>query len=190
MISELSILEPIKESTWDNKVINVPTGWRGCEKYLLPIIKKFNIEQNKVLEFGVDSGYSLFVLSQLFKKAIGVDSFTGDAHINHEQGDNFFIDVKNRLNYSNIELIRSDYRDFIKQNDETYDLIHIDIVHHYKETLECAQWSINHSKVVILHDIVSFHDVYRVCRDLSDNKNIFFNSSIQKYHGLGVLYRP
>lgn len=184
-----SILEKIIEEPWKGDILDVPTAWAGCENYIIPLIKRFNIKTNKVLEFGVDSGYSLYILSQIFEKAKGVDSFTGDIHIGHEQGDEFYNNVKQRLNYKNIELVRSDFREFIKKDEEIYDLIHIDIVHTYRETFECAQWSLEHSKVVILHDTRSYQEVYSVCCDLSDNVNVFFNTSLDNYYGLGVLYR-
>lgn len=177
----------IKEQ-WQGKVLDVGTAWAGLENYIPGIIKAFNIKQNHALEFGVDKGYSSYIISQMFEKFTGVDAFIGDSHINHAQGDEFYNSVLEKFKDTNIELVRADYRDFIKTDNKKYDLIHIDIVHLYNETYECAEWSINHSDVVILHDTESFPDVKRVCEDLSNKYNVNFYN-ITDHFGLGILYR-
>ena len=95
-------------------------------------------------------------------------------------------DYEHQIKYNEI----AERTDFIKNNNNRYDLIHIDIVHFYKETFECAELSINHSKVVILHDTVSFREVYQVCEDIERKHKVYFNRTINSCHGLGVLYNP
>jgi len=182
-------LEPFNQQEWKGTLLNVPTGWKGLETFMVPIMERYNVKKDLALEFGVDSGYSCHVLSQLFNKVIGVDTFQGDIHIGHSQGDEFFKQTKERLNSPNIELIRANYKDYIKSDNRNYDLIHIDIVHLYNETYECADWSVKRSNLVVLHDTNSFPDVNRVCIDISKKYNLEYNSSITKYHGLGILYR-
>ena len=167
---------------------NVSTAWKGLEDYIFPIIKHFNIQPNIALEFGVDHGYSTDILSQAFAKVVGVDSFVGDAHINHAQGDKFYNTVKNSFANTNVEIIRSLSDDFIKDNNNRYDLIHIDIVHEYIPTFNCADWAIQHSDVVILHDTESFPEIKKVCQDISTKHNVGFYN-ITEHFGLGVLYR-
>jgi len=178
----------ITKEQWQGKILDVGTAWAGLENYMPNIMKTFNIKPGHGLEFGVDKGYSSYILSQLFEKFTGVDAFMGDSHINHAQGDEFYNDVLEKFKDTNIDLVRADFRDFIKNNENRYDLIHIDIVHFYNETYECAEWSIQHSDVVILHDTESFPDVKRVCEDLSKKYNVNF-TNITEHFGLGILHK-
>jgi hypothetical protein len=173
---------------WEGELLSVPTGWNGLEDYIKPIMTKLNINPELALEFGIDSGYSLKVFSQLFNNTVGVDMFVGDAHIGHSQGDEFYEDVLKRFTNNKVEIIKADFRDFIKQDNRKYDLIHIDIVHYYDETFQCADWSIQHSDVVILHDTCSFPEINRVCLDISKKHKVNYYN-IGECHGLGVLYR-
>lgn len=178
----------IDPCSWPYKLSDYVSAWKGLENYVLPIIKNFNIKTDLMLEFGVDYGYSTDVFSKVFKKVIGVDSFVGDPWLGHDQGDVFYNNIKEQFKDSNIELCRTDYKSFIKDNDNKYDLIHIDIVHTYNETYECAEWAIMHSNVVLLHDTYSFPEMHKVCRDLSlKYKWGFIN--IEECHGLGILYK-
>lgn len=173
---------------WPYKLSDYISAWKGLENYILPIINNFGIKTDTMLEFGVDYGYSTDVFSKVFKKVIGVDSFISDPCLGHDQGDIFYNNIKEQFKGSNIELCRSSYQDFIKDNNNRYDLIHMDIIHTYKETYECAEWAIMHSNVVLLHDTYSFPEIHRVCRDLSlKHKWGFIN--IKECHGLGVLYK-
>jgi len=164
------------------------SAWQGLERYIPDIITKLKIKTTTALEFGVDHGYSSEALSNLFDKVVGVDSFIGDAHIIHEQGEEFYNTVKNSFNDTNVEIIKSSFEDFIESNNKKYDLIHIDIVHEYEPTYKCADWSIQHSDVVILHDTISFPEINRVCQDISKHHNVNY-INILPHHGLGVLYR-
>ena len=179
----------INKEKWTlNKRDSVSSAWKGLEDYINPIIDCFNIQPNKALEFGVDLGYSADIFSQVFNKVIGVDSFTGDAHIIHQQGDSFYQDVKNSFAGTNVEIVRSSFENFIENNNDHYDLIHIDIVHEYTPTFNCADWAIQHSNVVILHDTMSFPEIYKVCEDISYTHNAEFYN-ITEHFGLGILYK-
>jgi hypothetical protein len=179
----------INKEQWQfTKRDNISTAWKGLEDYIFPIIKHFNIKQNITLEFGVDHGYSTDILSQAFDKVVGVDSFVGDVHINHAQGDGFCNTVKNSFAGTNVEIVRSSFEDFIKNNTNRYDLIHIDIVHEYEPTFNCTDWAIQHSDVVILHDTESFPEIKKVCQDISAKHHVGFYN-ITEHFGLGVLYK-
>ena len=177
-----------KKEKWDGNLLQVPSGWRGLEEFMKSIIHNLNINPELALEFGVDSGYSLKVLSQLFNKTIGVDPFIGDKHIGHSQGDEFYKNVLKKFEEDKVEIVRKDFKTFANNNNNKYDLIHIDIVHFYNETFECADWSAQHSNVVLLHDTMTFPEMARVCRDISaKHKFEFYN--IPYHNGLGVLYK-
>ena len=180
-------IEPVN---WNKPLLtDISSAWKGLENYIEPILSKFNIKREKALEFGVDHGFSAFVLSQLFDKVVGVDSFAGDDHIIHKQGETFYQTVKQRFNQTNVDIIQSSYQDFIASNNDTkWNLIHIDIVHYYDPTFECADWSVQHSDVVILHDTESFTEIKRVCIDIAKKHNLEF-CNLPNHFGLGILYR-
>lgn len=178
----------IQKNVWPYSIEDRISAWKGLENYILPIINEFNIQPNLMLEFGVDYGYSTKLFSKVFKKVIGVDTFLSDVYTNHEQGDNFYYEVKNFIKNSNIDLYRMNYKSFIKNNNDFYDLIHVDIIHTYPETYECTEWAINHSNVVILHGTISHPDINKVCEDLRLQYNLNYYN-IPEHYGLGILFR-
>ena len=167
------------------KIVNVVSAWGDIPTIIKDIIVTFNINPQTALEFGVEYGYSTSALANYFTKVIGVDTFKGDIHSYVKQ--NHHKMTENKLeNYKNIQLIQSSYQDYIKTNNSIYDLIHIDIVHTYNETYECGEWAVNHSKVVIFHDTISFDEVKKVCYDLSTKYGLEFYNYPDS-HGLGIL---
>jgi predicted O-methyltransferase YrrM len=168
-------------------VTNKPSAWGDIPTVLKDIIKRFNINPNKALEFGVQYGYSTSALANYFEEVIGIDTFIGDIHAGVEN--NFFEETKRDLNeFSNIELIESTYQDFILNRKEQYDLIHVDIIHTYEDTFACGEWAVNNSNVVIFHDTESFPSVKQACIDLSLKYNLTFYN-YQPSHGLGILIK-
>ena len=163
------------------------SAWGDIPTIIKDIINRFNIKTEKALEFGTEWGYSTTAFANYFDKVVGVDIFTGDIHAGFV-GDHYEETSNNLSSWSNIELIKSDYRDYIKDNDERFDMIHIDIVHTYNETFECGEWAINHSDIVVFHDTISFPDIKRVCEDLARLYNLEFYNYPHS-HGLGILVR-
>ena len=117
-----------------------------------------------------------------------MDLFEGDSHIIHEQGEEFYNTVKKSFEGSNVDIIKSSFEDFILNDDKNYDLIHIDIVHLYEPTRKCAEWAVQHSNVVMLHDTISFPEIHQVCVDVSAAHNLKFYN-IPEHHGLGILVK-
>jgi hypothetical protein len=170
------------------KIIKVNSAWKGLEKIISPIMKDFNVENNKALEFGVDYGFSTSVWANHFKSVIGVDTFQGDRHAG-KRNEDFLEIVKNNLkDYDNITLVKSCFEEFIKDNNEQYDLIHIDIIHDYKPTFDCGEWAVQHAKVVVFHDTISFPCIKDVCLDLASKYNLSFYN-YEKCFGLGILVK-
>lgn len=179
----------IPKISWPYPVLDVHSAWKGLENYLISICYMFNLKFERAVDFGVDFGYSTHILSSLFGEVIGVDSFVGDYHLNREQGDVFFEEVSSRFRGSNVTLVRSDFRDFIKDNEgEFFDLIHVDIVHFYEDTFECVDWAVRHARVVLVHDTVFHQEMFDVCRDVSEKYGLGF-LNIPHHYGLGVLFK-
>ncbi len=174
------------------RVLDVPSAWSGLEKIISAIINDFRVKTDLAIEFGVDYGYSLSVLSNLFKKVVGVDTFKGDDHSGSRNSEEHFNAVKkNFKDYDNVVLIKDYYQNFIKndhspENKEKIDLIHIDIVHTFKDTYRLGLWSIENCPVVIFHDTESFPDVSKALNKIkAENKINYYNYPF--FNGLGIL---
>lgn len=160
-------------------------AWVGLEKIILDIIEFSKIKREKALEFGVEFGYSTAVLANYFKQVKGVDIFTGDPHAGHF-GDIYEMTKSNLDDFNNIELIKSDYRDYISSDNGRYDLIHVDIIHTYEDTYTCGLWSAEHSQCTIFHDTQSFPDVKKAVADIAKRTNRKFYN-YRKCNGLGIV---
>jgi len=167
------------------KILEVVTAWAGLELIIEDIMERFNIRQDSCIEFGVEFGYSSVVFSNYFKKVIGVDIFIGDEHTDF-RGDHYEKTKALLAGYNNIELIKSDYRDWIKKDSRHYDFSHVDIVHNYKETYECGLWAAEHITCTIFHDTESFPEVRRAVIDIAKatNKKVY---NYPFHNGLGIV---
>ena len=177
----------VEEESWNYPLLEISSAWQGIERIMKPLIKEFNIKNNLGLEFGVEYGYSTAILSSLFNKVIGVDTFTGDAHSSFK--DNHKKQTEENLKeYTNIELIESTWEQWAMSvpKNSRYDLIHIDIVHDYDSTFNAGEWAVEHSDVVIFHDTISFSDVNKAVSDLSE-KYEYYYYNYPLYNGLGIL---
>jgi autotransporter strand-loop-strand O-heptosyltransferase len=169
------------------KLAEQPMGsaWGNIPTILKDIIERFNIDTTRALEFGVEYGYSTSAISAYFDEVIGVDIFTGDIHSGLKN--EHLMETLGYLEpFKNISLIKSDYKDFIRNNNEIYGLTHIDIIHDFEHTYECGEWAVQHSRVTIFHDTESFSEVKRACQELANNFDLEFYNYKESY-GLGIL---
>jgi hypothetical protein len=180
----LTTYEPLKR-TMPEKMIRVTSAWKGLESVIEDILDRFEVGRVRCIEFGVEFGFSTVVFSNYFSIVKGIDIFTGDEHT-HYKGDHYE-ETRNSLSgFGNIELFKSDYRDWIKEDDLHYDFAHVDIVHNYHETYECGLWAAKHSKCCIFHDTESFISVRRAVFDIAkDTGKKAYNYPF--HHGLGII---
>jgi hypothetical protein len=180
----LTTYEPI-EKTIPEKMIQVTSAWKGLELIIEDILNRFEVGRDSCIEFGVEFGFSTVVFSNYFAVVKGIDTFIGDENTSHK-GDHYN-ETKNFLSkFENIELFKSDYRDWIKEDNLQYDFSHVDIVHSYKETYECGLWAVKHSKCCIFHDTESFASVRRAVFDIA--KKTGKKAYNYPYHnGLGII---
>jgi hypothetical protein len=167
------------------RVLKVVSAWEGIPNILSDLIERFQIKTDRCLEFGVEFGFSTVALSSYFDSVIGVDTFQGDRHTVNKK--NIYEETVSRLSpYTNIELVRSDYRDFIQSEHRFFSLIHVDIVHTFADTLACGMWSANHSRCTIFHDTQSFPQVKQAVVEIARaTGKKFYNFKESK--GLGIL---
>ena len=179
---------PTGEQSGVLQVFSCPSAWHGIERYMPDIIADFNIKRNSALEFGVDKGYSTTVLSNFFRSVTGVDTFEGDVHAGKGENNLFEITRNNLSIFTNITILKDNFYNFISQHDSRYNLIHIDIVHEYEPTFDCAEWAVQHGDIVLLHDTESFPEIKRVCSDIACKHNLRFYN-FKKHFGLGILIK-
>lgn len=167
------------------KMIPVVTAWAGLEEIIEDILDRFNIGRDACIEFGVEFGYSSVVFSNYFKDVVGVDIFIGDEHTDFK-GDHFEETKKRLSSFSNIQLHKSDYKDWIKEDTRQYNFSHVDIVHNYAETFECGLWAARHSECTIFHDTESFPEVRRAVIDIAKaaGKKVY---NYPHCNGLGII---
>ena len=165
--------------------LQVVSAWAGIPNILSDLIERFQIKTDRCLEFGVEFGFSTVALSSYFDSVIGVDTFQGDRHTVNKK--NIYEETVSRLSpYTNIELVRGDYRDFIQNEHRSFSLIHVDIVHTFADTLACGMWSANHSRCTIFHDTQSFPQVKQAVVEIARaTGKKFYN--FKEYKGLGIL---
>jgi len=183
----LSDIQPYKPQNFQKpaNILEIPSAWKGLESIIEDIINQFNLERKNCIEFGVEFGYSAVTFSNFFEKVIGVDTFEGDQHTTNKE--EHYEETKKRLAcYNNIELFKSDYRDWIKTDTQHYNLAHVDIVHNYKETYECGLWAAEHSDCTIFHDTESFAEVRKAVKDIAkaSGQKLY---NYPNHHGLGIL---
>lgn len=166
-------------------MLEIVSAWKGLELIVEDIIDQFELKRDRCIEFGVEFGYSSVVFSNYFKAVTGVDTFEGDIHtVNKNE---HFEETSRRLApYTNIKLIKSDYKDWIAADNQRYNLAHVDIVHNYNETFECGLWAAQHSDCTIFHDTESFPEVRRAVKDLA-KKTGHKLYNYPQHHGLGIL---
>jgi hypothetical protein len=133
----------------------------------------------------VEFGYSTAALSCFFDEVTGVDRFTGDKHTVNQK--DIFAETSARLSeFKNVRLVRSDYRNWICQDKGEYDLIHVDIVHTYRDTFTCGLWSARHAPCVLFHDTVSFPSVRKAVAAVARSTGRRFYN-FEESNGLGIV---
>jgi hypothetical protein len=168
-----------------SRKLEICSAWMGIENILSELIERFHVNTDVCLEFGVEYGFSTVALSSYFDRIIGVDTFRGDKHTGNIR--NIYEETVSQLSeYQNIELVRSDYRDFIQKERGRFGLIHVDIVHTFADTFACGLWSAQHSQCTIFHDTESFPQVKRAVKEIARvTGKRFFN--FKECNGLGIL---
>lgn len=167
------------------RVLQVSSSWRGIENVLEEIMERFHVSGHRCLEFGVEYGFSTAALSSFFESTIGVDTFQGDIHTNNIK-DICAETVQNLSAFPDIQLVKSTYQDYIRGNNETFDLIHVDIIHTYVDTFACGLWSAQHSACTLFHDTESFPYVKQAVADIARaTGKQFYN--LEDFYGFGIV---
>jgi len=165
----------------------VPSAWVGLEKIIRPMLADFDIKPNKAIEFGVDWGYSMSALAQVFQEVIGVDHFQGDDSTGHVP-DHAKV-TRWMSQWPNAKIIVEPFEQFFANSSnigEKWDFCHIDLSNSYEEVFACGNEAIKRCDCVIFHDTEAFADVKRACLDLADQADMNLYNYPHNY-GLGIL---
>lgn len=171
-----------------NNPIQATSAWVGLEKIIRPIVVDFGLKTKNALEIGVDYGYSLSALSNIFDSVVGVDNFLGDVHAGHRNEYQYDLVIKNFSGVRNVQIIKSSYQEYFDAlcDDQKFDMIHIDIIHTYEDTYDCGMKALGHANCILFHDTESFPSVKKACEDISSKSGYsFYNYPF--CHGLGIL---
>lgn len=180
----IPVYKPAKLKRPD-KLPDVISAWKGLELIIEDILDGFDLERISCIEFGVGFGFSIASFSNYFEKVTGVDTFA-DKSLTGEKDDHYKETKEILAEYQNIELFKSDYKDWIKNDQSRYNFAHIDIVHNYEETYECGLWAAHHSDCTVFHDTESFPEVRQAVIDIA----LETGQSLYNYpllNGLGIL---
>lgn len=180
----IPVYKPAKLKRPD-KLPDVISAWKGLELIIEDILDGFDLERISSIEFGVGSGFSIASFSNYFEKVTGVDTFA-DKSLTDKKEDHFEETKAVLADYQNIELFKSDYKDWIKKDQSRYNFAHIDIVHQYEETYECGLWAARHSDCTVFHSTESFAEVRQAAIDIAlETGQSLFNYPL--LNGLGIL---
>lgn len=168
------------------------SAWGALPTIIKDIIVRFNVKEDIAIDFGTATGFSASAFANYFKKVITIDTFKGDdGSLPDTDPVNSFGAVSKKLKsagFNNIEVVQTRFEDWIKGNDNRYDMIHIDIVHLYEPTFECGEWAVNHCDCVLFHDTMAFPPVMQAVTDLATKYDMeFYNFPL--YWGLGILIK-
>lgn len=174
-----------KQKKQPEHLLDISSAWKGLEQIIEDILIRFNIERNSCIEFGTEFCYSTVAFANYFKQVKGIDIFIGDIHSGHKV-DHYESTKQSVAQFKNIELIQSDYQEYIQQDNTQYDFAHVDIIHTYEDTFKCGLWAVQHSKCCVFHDTESFPEVRKAVYDIAKQtgKKVY---NYPYHHGLGII---
>ncbi len=179
------------KQTHDFNVETLPSAWNGHRPFAEWLVN--TLKPKQIVDLGVDYGYSTFVFAlaacDIPDCAIaGVDLFEGDPQTGIRNTYNQVSAIKEKYNFTNLELILGDFYEVSLTWKKPIDILHIDGYHTYEAVSNnFADWSrfVNTEGIVLFHDINVPRDdfqVIRLFRELKGGRKLYFLESF----GLGI----
>ncbi len=165
-------------------------AWGDIPEIIKDIIIRFDLKTKVALDLGVLFGYSTYALSLYFDDVIGVDTFKNNRFNYLDMREDHYKEVCDLFkDVINVRLIQSMWQDYAKtETVNRYDLIHLDMIHTYRETTLAGEWALQHTDCAIFHDTISNPTVMKACEDLAKKHGFeFYNYPLS--HGLGILVK-
>ena len=142
----------------------IPSAWgdgncNGHIKVAQYLIERLN--PKVTVDLGVDYGYSLISLSYKNSGIVyGIDCFQGDEWVGDRNTYDHIISTIEKLNFTNIKIIKGYFDEVVKDWNQQIDILHIDGFHSYDAVKnDYKKWSpfVNHQGVILFHD-TNAHD--------------------------------
>ena len=143
-------------------ILRYDSAWKGHGLFAMKLVETF--KPNITVDLGVDYGFSTFSFAYpQIGNVYGIDWFQGDEHAGHRDTlndvDNLYQDVIKWFGVSNIEFIKSDFKEAAKMWDKEIDILHIDGFHSYEAVKSDYENWIGFCKkdsIILFHDTESF----------------------------------
>ena len=170
------------------RVPDVHSTWKGLERIVPDIMRRFNVDQRVAIDCGVWYGYSTAALSNFFDRVIGVDTFQGDDNAGRPS-DLWESARRTMIAYRNVVLVEQDCVDYLLEaRNARVGLVHIDAAHDFETTYQAGRAACAVAPVVLFHDTCAFESVMLAVERLAhETGREFYN--YPQHHGLGILVR-
>lgn len=174
-----------------------PTAWVGHIPFMFVIFKL--LRPRSYVELGTHYGASLIAAASAARaysvpsRLYGIDSWEGDPHAGHYQGDQIHRDLTNLVDrhFNNVRLMRTYFDDASKSFEPgSIDLLHIDGLHTYDAVKhDFLTWlpKMTPRGVILFHDTTVRNEGFGVYRFWSEIERQFTTFQFFNSHGLGVL---
>ncbi|MEZ5117549.1 MAG: class I SAM-dependent methyltransferase [Candidatus Nanopelagicales bacterium] len=174
------------------------TAWSGHIPFLFTLFGL--MRPTTYVELGVHNGASFIAAATAARtfdidcQLYGIDSWEGDAHAGHYDGDAVYADLKRHIdaNFSSTVLMRSFFDDARQEfRSGSIDLLHIDGLHTYDAVShDFATWlpAMKPDGVILFHDIAVYERGFGVHRLWGELKEIFTTIEFPHSFGLGVVF--
>jgi cephalosporin hydroxylase len=167
---------------------NICSAWTGHRVFAEWLVK--NTKSDTIVELGVDYGYSTFVFANALKGSngtiYGIDYFEGDIHTGNRNTYRDVMDLIQKNNVENIQIIKGDFTETSKSWNKSIDILHIDGLHTYdavKNDFKCWSKFVNNDGIILFHDTAIPHfGIKDFFRELSGGYKLYFTHSA----GLGI----
>ena len=173
------------------------SAWTGHIPFLFALFRM--LRPACFVELGVQSGASLIAAATaattygLPTRLIGIDSFHGDEHTGHYDGEATYRELTAYLaaTFPAVRLERGLFADLLPRHPPgSVDLLHIDGLHTYEAVREdFTSWfdRVSPAGVILLHDIAVHDRGFGVHLLWEDLKSRFTTLEFPHSHGLGVV---
>ncbi len=167
----------------------INSDWKGHRPFAEWLVA--NTKNDVIVELGMDYGYSTFVFANTLQnyensKVYSVDLFTGFTPIGEPTVYDIVINTIKNNNITNVEIIRSFFKDVSATWSKPINILHIDGYDNYdtiKDTFDDWIKHLDNDGVVLIHDTNSERcGCKNFFRELTDGYKLYFNESL----GLGI----
>ena len=176
----------------EDYLTHVPSAWKGHRFFAEWLVKHMKPQQ--VVDLGVDYGFSTLSFAIASREngtgiVTGIDAFQGDPMTGIRNTHQVVLDIIEKANFNNIEIIKGDFNEVSKTWNRTIDILHIDGFHSYEAVSnDFKTWStfLAEDGIILFHDINVPNPAFGVIhlfRELEGGHKLYFLHT----YGLGIF---